>query len=148
VFPIDSQVISIITKLIEEAQRALQVKAYLSVIFLCGSVLEGALLGAAQKNPSKFNRSSSSPKDTNGNIKQFHCWSLSAFIDVSCDIEILSLNIKKFSHNLRDFRNYIHPYQQLQSKFTPDENTAKICFQVLKAALSDLQKSNREAANR
>ncbi len=41
-------------------------------------------------------------------------------------------------HGLRDFRNYIHPYEQMVSGFTPDDHTAKVCFQVLKAALASL----------
>jgi hypothetical protein len=41
---------------------------------------------------------------------------------------------------MRDFRNYIHPYQQLSSNFDPDEHTAKMCLQVLNAVISDLIK--------
>ena len=59
-------------------------------------------------------------------------------IDVACEVGVLKLDIKKFSHGLRDFRNYIHPYEQMTSGFTPDEHTAKVCFQVLKAALANL----------
>ena len=54
------------------------------------------------------------------------------------DIRLLKPDVHEFSHALRDFRNYIHPYQQLASDFRPDEHTAKICFQVLKAALADV----------
>ncbi len=54
--------------------------------------------------------------------------------------------VKKFSHSLRDFRNYIHPYEQVSSRFNPDEHTARISWQVLKAALFQLsgQKLNKE----
>lgn len=41
-------------------------------------------------------------------------------------------------HDLRNFRNYLHPHQQMISGFTPDEHTAKVCFQVLKAALASV----------
>ena len=51
---------------------------------------------------------------------------------------MIGLDIKKFSHGLRDFRNYIHSYQQMISGFNPDEHTVKLCFQVLKAALASL----------
>lgn len=39
---------------------------------------------------------------------------------------------------VREFRNYIHPYQQLCSKFTPDKHTALICLQVLKALIAKI----------
>jgi hypothetical protein len=53
---------------------------------------------------------------------------------------MLGLDVKKFSHALRDFRNYIHPYEQMASRFNPDAHTAQICFQVLRAAISALSK--------
>ena len=136
--PVEAQVATIIEARLEEARKALKAKAHLSVIFLCGSILEGVLLGTAQQNPARFNQSNVSPKDGSGKVKQFHEWSLAQFIYAACDVGFLKLDIQKFSHGLRDFRNYIHPYQQMTSGFTPDEHTAKVCFQVLKAALASL----------
>jgi hypothetical protein len=136
--PIEQQVIPIIESRLVEARKALGAGAYLSVIFLCGSVLEAVLLGAAQKEPVRFNRAASSPKAGDGTVKRFHEWSLAQFIDVACEIDVLKPDVKKFSHGLRDFRNYIHPYEQMNSGFTPDEHTAKVCFQVLKAALASV----------
>jgi hypothetical protein len=135
---VEPQAMPIIESRLAEARRALGAGAYLSVIFLCGSVLEAVLLGAAQKEPARFNRASASPKATDGSVKRFHDWSLAQFIDVACEIDMLKPDVKKFSHGLRDFRNYIHPYEQMVSGFTPDEHTAKVCFQVLKAALASV----------
>lgn len=136
--PVEPQVASVIEARLKEARTALGAKAYLSVIFLCGSVLEGVLLGVAQNSPEQFNRSRASAKDSQGKVKPFHEWSLAQLIDVACEVHLLKLDVKKFSHGLRDFRNYIHPYEQMVSGFTPDEHTAKVCFQVLKAALASL----------
>jgi hypothetical protein len=136
--PVEAQAIPIIESRLAEARKALSAGAHLSVIFLCGSVLEAVLLGAAQKEPARFNRGSAGPNDKDNSVKQFHQWSLAEFIDVACELEILKLDVKKFSHGLRDFRNYIHPYEQMVSGFTPDEHTAKVCFQVLKAALASV----------
>ena len=135
--PVDFAVATIIQDRLKEAQRCLQFGAHLSVIFLCGSVLEGVLLGAAQKEPEKFNRSGISPKKA-GKVKAFQYWTLAEFINVGYDIGLLKLDVLKFGHGLRDFRNYIHPYQQLVSRFEPDKHTANVCFQVLKAALADV----------
>ena len=135
--PIEFSVAQIIENRLNEARAAQSVGAHLAVIFLCGSVLEGVLLGAAQKDPAKFNRSPASPK-RDGKVKSFHEWSLAELIDVACDIDVLKPDVKRFSHGLRYFRNYIHPYEQMASNFTPDEHTAKVCFQVLKAALASV----------
>ena len=135
--PVDFAVYEIIKTRLTESQLCLSIGANLSVIFLAGSILEAALLGAAQRQPEAFNRSTSSPKQ-DGKVKAFPHWSLSELINVAHDIGLLKPDILKFSHGLRDFRNYIHPYQQMLSDFKPDEYTAKVCFHVLKAALADL----------
>lgn len=135
--PVESRVADIIEKRLEEVGVALSAGAHLAVVFLCGSILEGVLLGAAQKSPGVFNRSGASPKAADGKVRRFHEWSLAQFIDVASDVGFLKPDVKKFSHGLREFRNYIHPYQQMQSGFSPDRHTARLCFQVLKAALAD-----------
>lgn len=136
--PVEPLAVPIIECRFNEALSAMGAGAYLSTILLCGSVLEAVLLGAAQKDPVRFNRASASPKAADGRIKRFHEWSLAQLIDVACEIGMLKPDVKKFSHGLRDFRNYIHPYQQMVSGFTPDEHTAKVCLQVLKAALASV----------
>ena len=136
--PVASPVADIISARLEEAQSCLTVGAYLSVIFQCGSVLEAVLLGAAQSEPRKFNQSASSPKQRDGKVKPLPAWTLAELINAAHDIGLLKTDVHKFSHGLRDFRNYIHPYQQMVSKFSPDEHTAKVCLQVLKAALADV----------
>ena len=135
--PVDFAVSEVIKERLHEAQLCLRSGANLSVIFLCGSILEAVLLGAAHRDPEKFNRSSTSPR-RDGKVKPFPKWTPSEFIDVSHKLGLLKLDVHRFGHGLREFRNYIHPYEQLASGFSPDEHTAKICFQVLKAALADI----------
>lgn len=136
--PIEPFVVAIIESRLAEARTALSAGAYLSTVLLCGSVLEAVLLGAAQREPARFNRASSSPKAVGGGARPFQEWNLAQFIDAACEVGILKPDVKKFSHGLRDFRNYIHPYEQMASGFMPDEHTAKVCFQVLKAALASV----------
>lgn len=134
---IDLNVVPVLESRLAEAQHCLA-SAPLATIFLCGSILEGILLGVALQKPKEFNQAANSPKNKGNKVKPFHEWSLAQFIDVAHELGELKLDVKKFSHELRDFRNYIHPYQQLASKFTPDKHTAEICLQVLKAAIADL----------
>lgn len=136
--PVEPAIVPIIKSRLAEAHKALSADAYLSVVILCGSILEAVLLGKAQQEPAQFNSSKAAPKTPEGKVKKFQDWTLKDFIDVASALGILKPDVKKFSHGLRDFRNYIHPYQQLTSGFTPDEHTAKVCFQVLKAALASV----------
>jgi hypothetical protein len=137
---LDPLVDNVLKQRLHEIRKCLKAGAPLAVIFLCGSTLEGILLGIATAWAMDFNRSSISPKDKTGKVKQFQEWTLNDFINVARDLGLVGEDVKKFSHALRDFRNYIHPYQQMSAGFDPDEHTAKICWQVLQAAIMQLSR--------
>ncbi|HQT29622.1 MAG TPA: hypothetical protein PLE48_07445 [Thiobacillus sp.] len=140
---LDHGVEKILAARVKEAVECVAAGAPLSAIFMCGSVLEGILMAVALKNPADFNRASASPKQKEtGKVRPFHEWTLANLIDVSHEVGVLRLDVKKFGHAVRDFRNYIHPYEQMASSFHPDQHTAQICMQVLRAALIGL-KANR-----
>jgi len=128
----------VIQQRLAEIKSCMNAKAWLSVIFLSGSTMEGLLLNAALKNPAKFNQAKSSPKDKEGKIRPFPDWALNELINVAHELGLIGLDVKKHGHALRDFRNYIHPYQQSSSGFYPDEYTGKIAWQVLQAVVAGL----------
>jgi len=125
-----------------EAKACMGAGAHLSVVLLLGSMLEGLLLGAAQADPRKFNQAPSAPKDDAGKVLPFWRWNLAALIDCAYEVGALKLDVKKFSHALRDFRNYIHPYEQKASGFAPDQDTARVCLHVFRAAVNQLSKTS------
>lgn len=129
---------NVISQRIEEINKCLSVGAFFSVILLCGSSLEGILLNLATQNLKKFNSSRSAPKDKEGKVLKFNNWSLNDFINVAYEQDFIGLDIKKYSHSLRDFRNFIHPYQQVIMGFNPDTYTARISWQILQATIADL----------
>jgi hypothetical protein len=137
---LDSVISNILKQRLDEIRRCLTARAPLAVIFLCGSTLEGILLGIACARPKDFNQSALSPKDRLGKVKPFQEWTLNDFIHVARDLNLVGEDVKKFSHALRDFRNYIHPYQQMASNFDPAGHTARICWQVLQAAITQLSR--------
>lgn len=137
---VDMQLQPVLEQRLEEIGKALNAEASLSVIFLCGSTLEGLLQDAAAKQPQLFNQSLAAPKDREGKVKSFQDWTLDALINVAHEIGLLSLDVKKYSHSLKDFRNYIHPRQQAVQQFNPDKHTAKISWQVLQAAIANLSR--------
>lgn len=135
---IDAPFQAVIEQRISEIHKTLKADAALAVIFLCGSTLEGLLLDAATKNAQKYNQANSAQKDKDGNTRPFHEWTLDSLINTAHEVGLLSLDIKKHSHSLKDFRNYIHPRQQAVQNFRPDSHTAKISWQVLQAAIANL----------
>jgi hypothetical protein len=138
-FNLDFLVTGVINCRLKEIEQCIKANIPFAAILLSGSCLEGLLLGFALKNQKTFNQATLAPKDKLGKVCQFHEWKLTNLIDVACEIGILNQDVKTFSHGLRDFRNYIHPNQQVASNFQPNEHTATICWQVLKAALHQMK---------
>ena len=137
----------IVKQRLNEVEACIKTKASLAAVVMIGSILEGVLLGTALAYPRQFNQAKSAPKDRDNKVRQFPEWTLSTMIDVAAELDILRKDVQTFSHYVRDFRNYIHPYAQMASKFSPDEHTALICWQVLKAAIYQIgayQTKNRK----
>jgi hypothetical protein len=140
---LDYSITSVLEYRVKEIECCFSANAPLSVILLAGSTLEGILLGVATRNPKLFNCAKSAPKNKEQKIKQFHEWSLANFIDVAKEVNLLHHDVHKFSHALRDFRNYVHPFEQMNTGFNPTMHTAKICLQVLKVAIHQINENIR-----
>lgn len=122
----------------DEIQKCIDANAHLAAVILMGSLLEGILLGVFQKNMIEANKAKGAPKDKNGKTKQFADWKLAEMIDVAHQIGWIDIDVKKFSHSLREFRNLIHPYEQMIHKVNPNKDTTHISWLVVQAAINDL----------
>lgn len=123
----------------DQAQKCLNAEAYLAAIIIMGSMLEGMLLAVLQRFPLETNACKAAPHDPRtGKVKRFREWSLSDMINVAHEAVWLDRDVKMFSQSLREFRNLIHPYQQLLVKTFPDKDTCKISWLVVQAAANDL----------
>lgn len=127
----------ILKKRWDEIQKCIDNKATLSAVIMMGSLLEGFLLGIMQRKPQLANVAQNSPR-RDDKVKHFAEWSLNDMIEVAHEIGWIQLDVKKFSHALREFRNIIHPYQQLALNTYPDIDTCKISWLVVQAACNDI----------
>lgn len=122
---------------IMEIERCLEAGAPLAVIFLVGSTLEGLLMELTMAHSSMFISSPAAPA-ARGVTKPIQTWTLAELIAVARQLGVLSEDVARHADQVRNFRNYIHPRQQLRESFEPRAETALIAYQVLKAALVDL----------
>ncbi len=139
---IDHSAAPYIESRLSEASHCSPDTAPLAILFLLGSALEGILLGVALENMPRFMTSPTTPK-RDGKAKPIQDWKLSELIDVASAAGFIGLDVQKFSHALRDFRNYIHPFEQMSSGYSPDAHTVAISQQVLRAAVSQLAVSTQ-----
>ena len=142
---LESSFIEILELRWKEVGNCRSAKAYLSAVIMTGSLLEAVLLGVASSNPSAFNQAKSTPRNESGKPKQFHEWNLASLIDVAYETNWIDLDVKKHSHSLRDFRNYIHPFEQKTSGFQPTQETLDISMQVFRAAITQIKNKSQPA---
>ena len=121
-----------------EAQACVEGGAHLAALVMMGGLLEGLLLGACQRSPHLMNGAAPAPRDATGKVKHFGDWTLSQMIDAAHAVGWIDLDVKQFSHALREFRNIIHPYQQMAMRTAPNEDTCMISWCVVTAAANDL----------
>ena len=127
----------------QEAQRCIRAQAYLAAIVMMGSILEAVLLYKLEHNLEVGSRAKSSPKDRKtSKTKQIYEWGLSSMIDVAHEVGWIQGDVTRFSHALRDSRNLVHPHVQRQHRDLPDEDTCSISWQVVRAAVSDLLRTD------
>lgn len=136
-FVSDGKLAKVIKERITEIETAVKNNMPLAAMFLIGSTLEGVLSALAQKYPQLFNKSPSVPKK-NGNPLPIVSWVLESLIDVAYGANVLSKDVVDFSKQVRNYRNYIHPREQVRQNFSPTMDTVKISLQVFKAALNQI----------
>ena len=135
---LDKALTKILEQRLKEIDVCLNSGAALAVVFLCGSTLEGILSGVAENNLEKFKSAKASPKGRDKQVKSIEKWRLYDLIDVAREIGFLNEDVERLGHALRDFRNYIHPREQAARKPTINKGTAKLCYQALEIAISQL----------
>jgi hypothetical protein len=119
-------------------------ESYFAAIILSGSLLETILLAIARENKKLFTSSNHAPRNRSGkSVKPLENWAIHELINVSEDIGYLSLDTSNFTHTLRNFRNYIHPFTQEKNEFSPRKETAELCFHVINLAINDLYNKSK-----
>lgn len=140
--PLEAALTEALAARMSEAHACIEGKAYLAAVILSGSVLEGLCLGYGSRTAERVNRAYASQYGKSA--PQFHAWKLRDWVEVLGRLGDLSPNVEKFGQALRDFRNFVHPAEQLAHRFTPDQHTARIGFQVVVAAIEDLVRASEK----
>ena len=133
----------VISDRLREIQTCQAHGAYLAVVILCGSTLEGMLNQVAITHPQLFNQASAAPMTRERRVRAFREWTLQDLLQVSRELGILGEDVVKYANAVREFRNYIHPQQQVAENFRPRQITGQMAQQVLRAAMSDIERLGR-----
>lgn len=104
----------------DQTQRALGTECHLGVIVGCGSLVEGLLTWALLRREKEALASNKAFKDKQGGVRPLREWSLTHLIDVCGELGLIGKTARQASWALKDFRNFIHPYNVLQQSARPD----------------------------
>ena len=134
----DPRLAALLQKRLDEARTCREYGAHLSSVIMLGSVLEGTLQDVVRQRSPEAYRCPAAPKGQHGKPRNSDTWRLAELIDVAHACGWIELDARRFSHELRDYRNMVHPHREISDAHHPDEDTVAICWNVVVAALNDL----------
>ena len=109
-----------------ELQRAFVALCWKSVIILSGGAMEAILTDLLLDRESDAKAASSAPRKSD-----ITKWDFADLINVAVELKLITSGVSKLSHPIREYRNLVHPGNELRNKleFGPEE--ARIAIEVL-----------------
>ena len=104
--------------------KAYEAGSYLGTLVACGSVVEGLLAWALLQHEDAALKSPRACKNKEGQVRPLEEWGLTNLIDVSDELKLIGKTAKQASWAVKDFRNFIHPYNLLKQSARPDRSLA------------------------
>jgi len=131
----DANIRMIIERDYDEIQRAYISKCWKSVIILCGGTIEAILTDLLISHDTEAKQAKSAP-----NKPDISRWDLSELINVAVELKLVTEGVEKLSHSIREYRNLVHPGNEIRKKLHFDAEESKISLEVLNILHRDLSK--------
>jgi hypothetical protein len=109
-----------------ELQKVFITGCYKSTIILAGGCIEAILLDLLMSNDAAARASAAAPRN-----HDMTRWDLSDLIKVAVDLELVGQGLDKLSHSVREYRNLVHPGNELRSRLAFDAEEARIAIEIL-----------------
>jgi hypothetical protein len=129
-----------------ECQVCIRAGAYFAATVMMGSLLEGLFLARSRSLADKgvLSKAEAAPK-IDGKVMPFDKWKLSSFINVACELKWITESAKGVSEKLRDYRNFIHPFQYHKNKIKVGRPDAVLLWDWTKSIAAQLLDSVAKA---
>lgn len=126
-FVADAQLRGIVERDYQEMQRAFIAQCWKSSLILAGGILEAVLGSLIEANKSA---ALASPK-AKGKPTDIGRWDLSDLIDVAVELRLVSDGLSKLSHPVREYRNLVHPGNEIRNRLTFGPEEARIGVEIV-----------------
>jgi hypothetical protein len=131
----DEQMAGLLQHRLDEARTCYANGAHVAAIIMLGSLLEGVLVHVVQeRDASLLGRTSPDRVYLDALIKTCH------------EAGWIGADVERFCHELRKYRNFVHPRAEIREAHVPDRDTLNMCWPVVNAVLNDLADSQPKAA--
>lgn len=111
--------------------------AYVFAVIGIGSFIEGLLYSVLIERDVELR--DHGVARANGRRQPMSRVSLNELIDIAHGKGWVQVDARDFLNTVRDYRNFVHPRQQLERELTPDRDTVMMCWGPVHAVLNDLE---------
>ena len=132
-FVADPELRKVVERDYAEVQRAYIAKCWKSVIILSGGAIEAVLVDRLLQDTGSARSASKAPKESD--IRK---WDFADTINVCVELGLVSPSAERLSHSVRQYRNLVHPGNEIRNKLTFDAEEARIALEVLHIIHRDL----------
>lgn len=123
----DGAIRQIVERDYAEAQRAFIAECWKSTIVLAGGMIEAVLADLLLAKQSLISSATKAPR----NKPDVTRWNLAELIEVAVELKLVSAGVEKLSHPIREFRNLIHPGNEIRNDLQFDKEEARIALDVV-----------------
>ncbi len=120
-----------------EIQRAFAAECWKSVIILSGGAIEAILTDVLLQHEAAAQAAASASKKS-----AITNWDLADLINVAVELKKIPSGVSKLAHPVREYRNLVHPGNELRNELKFGAEEAKIAFEVLNMLHRDVSTAN------
>ncbi|WP_392897890.1 hypothetical protein [Streptomyces sp. LN699] len=131
----DRKMAALLQHRLDEARTCYANGAHVAAIIMLGSLLEGVMVHVVRERDASRLGSTSADRVT-----------LDTLIKTCHDAGWIGADVERFCHELRKYRNFVHPRAEIREAHTPDRDTLDMCWPVVNAVLNDLAASQPKTA--
>lgn len=132
----------------EELRKVYEIGASKSVMVLSGGILEALLIDAlsSEEEDAKFDyyQKYLEGKGKDRNQPDIENWQFYQLIEIAAQRKIISADVRKISHIIKDYRNLIHLKAEIRDKLSVDKNVATSVVHLLLKAIDDISRWFKE----
>jgi hypothetical protein len=129
----DSKLRAIVERDYVEVQRAFVAQCWKATIIVSGGAIEAILTDILLADEQRA-KSAQAARGKSDITK----WDLAELIDVAVELKLVSAGVSKLSHPIREYRNLVHPGNEIRTALEFDREEARIALEVLNILRRDL----------